>query len=180
MQVVEDVFGDNKEIKKPLSFSKRENKVNKVSSNIAPSGNYSKNFPIVLCDGKRGVAGSWREGWSGWEGVETLEMELTLSKRDANNITISFGHAPDSWVLAPQTVQVWVAKQKKWVDMEQSSVIKDEQHGKQRVNFIISGMEGNLKGKKQKIRITHPSTLPDWHEYKGEKAWLMIDEIRID
>ncbi len=180
LQVVEDLFGDNKELKKPLNISKTENKVRKVSSNIVPSEKYSKEFPSVLCDGKRGVAGRWSEGWSGWEGVEVLEMELTTTKREANSITVSFGHAPDEWVMAPQKVQVWVAKQNKWVDMEQSNDIKDEQHGRQRVGFSIAGMKGKLKGKKQKIRIIHPSTLPDWHEYKGEKAWLMIDEVRID
>lgn len=180
LQVVEDVFGENKEMRKALCVSKKENKVSKVSCNTAPDKRYSKEYPKVLGDGKRGVAGNWREGWNGWEGVKMLEMEVTIQKREVNSINISFGHSPDGWVLAPEKVQIWDAKGKIWVDMEQRSIIKDVHHGRQRVVFGITGKESMIKGRKMKIRIIHPSTLPDWHEYKGEKAWMMIDEIRVD
>lgn len=40
--------------------------------------------------------------------------------------------------------------------------------------------ESGNTSKKMTIRIIHPSTLPDWHTYKGEKAWLMIDEVRAE
>ena len=40
--------------------------------------------------------------------------------------------------------------------------------------------ENGNTSKKMTIRIIHPSALPDWHQHKGQKAWLMIDEVKAE
>ena len=150
-----------------------------VTASTLPSESYDKNFPDVLCDGRHGVAGDYSEGWAGWSGVDTLTLTAKSKRHNIGVISISCCHAPDNWVMLPQKVQIWNARKKEWIDMEQKSLLKDERHGQQRVTFTISNKEAILKSKRQKIRIIHPATLPDWHDYKGKKAWLMIDEIKV-
>ena len=151
-----------------------------VTASTLPSESYDKNFPDVLCDGRHGVAGDYSEGWAGWSGVDTLTLTAKSKRHNIGVISISCCHAPDNWVMLPQKVQIWNARKKEWIDMEQKSILKDERHGQQRVTFTISNKEAILKSKRQKIRIIHPATLPEWHAYKGKKAWLMIDEIKVN
>lgn len=176
LQEIDNLFGENKELEEPLKSSKPKGTLGKIKSSMAPSDRYSKGYPGTMSDGRRGVVGDWAEGWTGWEGVETLEIEFQMSKGSGNGIAVSFGHAPDEWVLAPSQVQIWDPKGKRWLDMDQKNSIKAEQHGRQRILYTSK----IVKSKSQKIRILHTPTLPDWHEHKGEKAWLMIDEIRAD
>ena len=176
LQEIKDVFGDNREIGKALQTTGSKGTASKIKCSVAPSDRYSEGFPTTVSDGRRGIVGDWGEGWTGWDGVETLELEFQMPKRGMKKVAVSFGHAPDEWVLAPYGVQIWDSHGKRWVDMEQTSDIRDEQHGRQRVVFTAR----HTGDKKTKIRILHSPTLPDWHAYKGEKAWLMIDEIRIE
>ena len=48
--------------------------------------------------------------------------------------------------------------------------------------MVFANEEGSglYVGKRVKIRIIHPRVLPGWHAYKGQKAWMMIDEIRAE
>ncbi len=172
-----NAFDKNHLIDKPLEYKKPENAVKTVNVTDPPTAPYNKVFPSTLYDDKHGVAGDWNDGWAGWEGVDTLNMKVKLKKRGIKRLVLSFGHAPDAWVMAPEKVQVWNQRKGEWSDLALTRAIKDERHGRERVVFASD--DGNLTtvGKKIKIRIIHPSTLPDWHTYKGNKAWLMIDEI---
>ena len=64
------------------------------------------------------------------------------------------------------------------------SPVKDGKHGRQSIVYSVhprykTGHKTEQVDKEIKIRIIHPATLPDWHDYKGKKAWLMIDEIKV-
>ena len=187
---IDDVFGRNNLIDEPLTNWETKINVASIISSIAPSEKYRDGFPKALYNGKRGVAGDYSEEWIGWSGVDTLELTVKTSKNNRKNVTISFCHAPDDWVLSPKQVEVWMPSLNRWVACERNTII-DEKHGRQRVIFTqrtpircfvtLEGQENENKNlsKKVRIRIIPPSTLPDWHTYKGEKAWLMIDEIKV-
>ncbi len=136
----------------------------------------------MLHDGRRAVAGDYSEGWAGWSGVDTLTLTVKTKRKNNKIVAISFCHAPDDWVLAPEAVELWMPGQEKWVPLEKTA-IKDERHGRQRVVFRsqrpLKQKPDNLS-KNIKIRIIHPSALPDWHQHKGQKAWLMIDEVKAE
>ncbi len=39
------------------------------------------------------------------------------------------------------------------------------------------------EGKQRKfvrIKLESQGTLPDWHPYAGQKAWLMVDEVTVE
>ncbi len=189
----DDVFDRNSLIDEPLKNWGKKNKKNikSIVSSVAPSDKYSKGFPKTLYDGKRGVAGDYDESWSGWNGIDTLELTVKTRKNNHKIVTISFCHAPDDWVLSPEQVEVWMPSLNRWVACTRST-ITDEKHGRQRVVFThrtpvidYATPEARENGNRDisnrvKIRIIHPATLPDWHQYKGNKAWLMMDEIRTD
>jgi len=184
-----DLFGVNSLVYKPLSVARKANAVRKVAASVAPSKPYDKGMPVLLCDGRRGVAGDWMHDWTGWNGTDTLLLFVKAKNRKFSRLTVSFAHAPNDWVLAPSGVQLYMPDRNKWVDFEVNNIIKDSCNGRQRVSFsirprnvkesIFDGMSARLS-RRQTIRIIHPAILPEWHDYKGKKAWLMIDEVKID
>ena len=177
-----DFFGHNSLVDTPFETKKHSSRVKKITSDLQPDSPYDKDFPTVLHDGRRAVASDYSEGWAGWSGVDTLLLTVKTKRKNNKNVAIGFCHAPDDWVLAPETVEVWMPGQEKWVPL-QKTAIKDERHGRQRVVFRshrpLKQKPDNLS-KNIKIRIVHPASLPDWHTYKGQKAWLMIDEVRTE
>lgn len=178
----DDFFGHNALVEIPFESKKNSSRIKKITSDLQPDSPYDKDFPAVLHDGHRAVAGDYSEGWAGWSGVDTLTLTVKTKRKNNKNVAISFCHAPDDWVLAPEAVEVWMPSQEKWVPL-QKKAIKDERHGRQRVVFRshrpLKQKPDNLS-KNIKIRIVHPSTLPDWHQHKGQKAWLMIDEVKAE
>ena len=172
-------FVENKMLSEPLKRVERANLAKSLKASRKPSGKYGKGFPGVLHDGRHGVAGDWGSGWVGWEGAESVVLEVKTKKRGATNVAVSFGHAPDDWVMMPEKVEVWVPKQKAWVPLTIVNRVKDPRHGRQRVTFALKESGVKIQKSKLKIRITGVGRLPEWHAYKGEKAWLMVDEIRV-
>ena len=188
--VFHDWFGENSHLAKQLKTAKRKNAAKRVRSEVAPDAPYDKGFPKLLTDGRKGVAGDYGEGWAGWSGADTLTMEVRCRTRRAMAISIGTCHAPDDWVLAPERVEWWNPQTERWEACTRTT-ISDYEHGRQRVVFQtdarrgspqgLSGKENGSKGrflpKNLKIRIIHAAVLPDWHPYKGQKAWLMMDEV---
>ncbi len=189
LQVIEDLFGDSKEMREPLLTEKSPSKIKTIHCGTIPDKQYSKGYPTILYDGKRGVAGNWNAGWTGWQGIDTLNITILTSCKHIASVRIGSCHAPDGWVLMPEKVEVWFPDRKEWVPCRKTET-EDLMHGRQRVSYLcfprhkkkrwLGGWKEVSLSKEVKIRIIHPSTLPNWHTYKGEKAWLMIDEVKVD
>lgn len=160
-------------------FKRLEIKTTKFVNN--PHENYCKDYETSLMDGKKGVAGNWSEHWLGFFGDDadfTIELSRPL---DMDYVFVGFGAASNDWVLAPKSV---------WVSVSQDGEIFT---APARVEFpVYNGAvdkkrreDGravlNAKGVKY-IRVVakNHGTLPEWHDFAGEKAWIMLDEIRID
>lgn len=186
----DDYFGYNPLVEKPFESKSRPSGIKKITSSLPPDAPYDKDFFSVFFDGRRAVAGNYSEGWAGWSGIDTLELAIKTKKKNNKNVIIGFCHAPGDWVLAPAKVQIWMPDENSWNDLEQKTKIKDMRDGRQRVTFAtkppnkreraLFRRRAAHQGKTVKIRIIHPATLPDWHAYKGNKAWMMIDEMKVE
>ena len=181
-----DPFRRNSIIDNPLPSTRTSCNVESIESSHIPEEQYGKEYPSVLFDGKRAVPNDYTDGWTGWSGVDTLVLTATTTLQNISEVSVGCCHAPDDWVLLPEKVEIWFPDMKAWVKCNRSSV-RDERHGRQRVVYNCQPkhksrqhrVKNDTLSREVKIRIIHPSTLPDWHAYKGEKAWLMIDEVKV-
>ena len=154
-----------------------------LESTVEPSEKYNTDFPYVLRDGLRGVSGDYVRGWVGFEGVDTVEMKLTLFPDDIlGAIVVGACHSPNDWVIKPLDVQAsWSVDGKKWspwqsLDLQNppADLYNDSRrlryvhrlHKAKAVSFVC-------------LRFICRPTLPIWHPYAGQKSWLMIDEIEL-
>ena len=179
IMIVGDLFGYNALVDKPLATTTRANKVKNVKASTAPTKPYNSAYPQTLFDGKRAVAGDYSHGWMGWNGVDTLTLTVTTTTRKCSTLTIGFCSAPTDWVLAPLCVELWHPGTKRWTPLR-STLSSHRSQNRQRVVFELSPRSKAKLPREVTIRIVHPALLPADHPYGGEKAWLMIDEVRVE
>ena len=149
-----------------------------------PDEPYDMFSDTILFDKKIGNPANFREGWLGYYGNP---MELTIMQKNkkninANTLTLNFAHHPSQWVFMPQKVLVsYSTNGKKYSKPEEVMLPFDptlKENDKARV-CILRHKIPNKKVKYIKIEAQPVEKLPEWHAAAGEKAWLMIDEVKV-
>ena len=147
----------------------------------APYNEYPKR---KLEDGQIGNPANYREGWVGfWGKPLKILCEDYRSFNDSLEITLSFAHHPSQWVFMPQKVLVsYSTNGKKYSKPEEVTLPFDpalKENDKPQV-CILRHKIPNKKVKYIKIEAQPVEKLPEWHPAAGEKAWLMIDEVKLE
>ena len=145
-----------------------------------PNKNYSKNYETALMDARKGVAGNWGEDWLGFNGQDAeFTIELSMPT-DINKLFIGYGVQPNDWVLMPKGIKVSVSTDGVTytnpviADFPVYNNAKDVKRREEAKANI------NVKGVKFiKVYVESYKTLPEWHDYAGENAWIMLDEITV-
>ena len=148
-----------------------------------PAERYGKDADIALMDGKKGASGDWQNDWLGFEGVDMeATIELAVPTK-INTVKIGLGHEPNDWVVWPKGV---------WVSFSSDG---DEFSEWQMAELPVFDRPDKMKGfgriearlrtdgkqwKYVRVKVENQGVLPDWHPYKGQKAWIMVDEVVVE
>jgi beta-galactosidase len=148
-----------------------------------PDAPYNEYPERKLEDGKIGSPADYHEGWVGYFGTPMkIQYETGERKTDSLTVTLSFSHHPSQWVFMPQKVLVsYSTNGKKYSQPEEVALPFDpalKENDKPRV-CILRHKIPNHKVKFIRIEAQPVEKLPEWHAAPGEKAWIMIDEIRV-
>ena len=148
-----------------------------------PEKRYSKDADIALMNGKKGAVDG---NWSDWLGFSGNDVEATVELTEALDITmlkIGFCHDPQRWVFWPKSV---------WVSFSKDGVRYTDWERAEMPVFTAPDRMASLGRLEARARVNHPQVryvrikmenlgvLPEWHPYKGEKAWIMVDEIQVN
>ncbi len=91
------------------------------------------------------------------------------------------GHRPERLGVGPRTVTVeWSVDGNSWsapINATPSNPVADPKSDSKRLKYKAN--LSSVKAQYLRLVIYHPARLPDWHDYKGEPAWLMIDEVEV-
>lgn len=148
-----------------------------------PAERYGKDADIALMDGKKGSPGDWQNDWLGFEGVDMeATIELAVPTK-INTVKIGLGHEPNDWVVWPKGVWVSFSSDgdefSEWQPAELPVFDRpDKMQGFGRVEARL-----RTTGKQWKyvrVKVENQGVLPDWHPYKGQKSWIMVDEMTIE
>lgn len=157
-----------------------------------PSKKYSAGFPEAFYDGRLGIAGNYSESWMGFSGRDSIILTIELDEPvTLQQASIGFCHSGNDWVVQPKHVSVQWSRNgtrfSPWQEMEPVRPVVNEQKESRRVMLrrTFLGRQGLFHPaearsvKYLRIKIECQPTLPEWHEFSGEPAWLMIDEITV-
>lgn len=146
-----------------------------------PHVNYSKNKETALMDSKKGVVGNWSEDWIGFYGKDA-EFTIELSKpTDINKLFVGYAINPNEWVLMPKEISIATSNDgENFTEFVKASspvyVNSNDVKRREEARAVL-----NVKDVKYiKVKVETYKQLPDWHDYAGEDAWIMLDEIRIE
>ena len=144
---------------------------------------YSYRYPgsgeQTVIDGFKGSV-NHRDGfWQGYHGND-IEIILDLRKKQPiKSISSTYLLNPRSWIFLPEYVEYALSDDgKKWHSINEKynpAGQRSEEAVIQPFGFGFPGTEARFI----RVRAKNIGTCPDWHEGKGEKAWIFIDEISV-
>ena len=157
--------------------------VTDVAGAQPPAAQYGQGYPTVLTDGRRAVPGDWRHGWVGYDGADTVTLTLTLKEPSLlAEVSTGIGHSPTDWVVKPLDVEVcWSKDSLTWSPWQSLDLPHPPQNlytDSRRLRYQLTPAKAKVV-RYVRLRYSCRPTLPPWHPYAGEKAWLMIDEIEL-
>ena len=166
-----------------FNFTAREGEGPSVRSLNKPTAPYDKNADILL-DQRIGNPANFHEGWVGyWGKPMKIQYKTGASPSDFPAITMSFAHHPAQWIFLPQKVTVsYSTNGKKFSQPEEVALPFDptlQENEKPRV-CLLRHRISRRNVKYIRIEAQPVDQLPAWHPAAGEKAWIMIDEIKVD
>ena len=148
-----------------------------------PAERYGKDADIALMDGKKGASGDWQNDWLGFEGIDMeATIELAVPTK-INMVKVGLCHEPNDWVMWPKSV--WVSFSKDGQEFTEWQMAElpvfdrpDKMKGFGRIEARLR--TDGKQWKYVRVKVENQGILPEWHPYKGQKAWIMVDEVSIE
>ena len=147
---------------------------------VKPSDKHKDDAGKLLIDHLKGEP-DFRSG--NWVAFRESRMECLLhfsTPVPVQSITLSSLIDASSYIMPPQSVEVWGGNEEK--NMKLLSRLVPEQPAKA-MGSIMKGFECKFNTttvKYIKIIGNPVAKLPAWHPGKGEKAWIFVDEILVN
>jgi len=149
----------------------------KISCTPPPDPKYTGMGPQILTNGVRGTE-DYKINWLGWEDQDA-EIILDLdSITKISEINISTLHLPDVWILHPASILCMISND--GINYTNIDILKSDTELRYKTD--IKAFTFNIKtGKTRYIKfmLYGVKKLPQWHAYKGSKAWMFVDEITV-
>ena len=164
---------------KGFSFNKAT--VRPITLRNKPDTRYTFNGAVTLVDGQKGYKQSYRTGtWLGFLG-DDLDATITLDKETPiSSVSVDMFVNTRGNLFFPKSVIVEVSdngKDFRKVYTEKYPDVKE--HEKPNIKTLkVSFSE--VKANYIRVVLENMANVPDWHEKKGAKAYLILDEIVVE
>ncbi|MFZ4413175.1 MAG: DUF4838 domain-containing protein [Bacteroidales bacterium] len=142
-----------------------------------PDPKYTGMGPQLLTNGVRGSE-DYKINWLGWEDQDAEIIVDLDSVRKINEINISTLHMPDVWILHPSSIVCMTSSDgQNYQFMEEQKPDPELQYKTDIKTFTFKLKDNQCRY--LKMKLTGVKKLPQWHAYKGSKAWIFVDEITV-
>ncbi len=158
------------------------NFIESVAFENRPNTPYNKNMETILFDGEFGNTADLEKGWLGFSDSDFVAVVKFVRPIDLKTVMLTFAHDPENWAFAPKTIEVYYSSDSvNYSGPYQSEYLFDAENEKENVSQTVhSAVSVNKHGVKYiKIVARSIERIPAWHQAKGLRPWIMIDEIQI-
>lgn len=150
-------------------------KVAKINS--VPHKDYKADGATTLSDGQIGDADNFREG--SWVGFKENKFEATFQfdkQTSITEITLLYNRNLGSYIMPPKEIEIWGGESEATLKLiKKFSPAQPTKYEPNKVEAIFTSI--NIPYAVYKIIATPLGKLPDWHNGKGEKSWVMVSEV---
>lgn len=146
-----------------------------------PDENYAGNGGNTLIDNNGGFAESSNKNWMGFK-TDTVQMVIELKNISAvKQVLLHFLQDESRWIFLPERINLyaWDDKKKRYNFLNNDLPFTGTASaGSNNIHRIISTGK-KIKTDKLLVQIITLRKIPEWHEAKGNHAWMFIDELKV-
>jgi uncharacterized membrane protein len=141
-----------------------------------PDSNYKLNGAWSLLDGKKGDMNNIRENWLGFHGVPcevsfSFDMPMPFTE-----IVVSTLKKTGPHILPPDHIELWAGNDS--LKLKKISSIVPLQPKKYEADKIEAQVLNNDAAYRYyRIKVFPVKALPKWHDSRGKKVWIFLDEV---
>ncbi|MFC2102713.1 family 20 glycosylhydrolase [Bacteroidota bacterium] len=141
---------------------------------------YPSSGPGALTDGIRGNTNHRDGRWQGYLGTD-IEVIIDLGKEmPVRSVSTTFLQNSRSWIFAPSIVEFSLSSNgKKWHSIYEKRSPLPEKTEEILIQPFSNAYPLDAKARYIKVKAYSRGDCPDWHEGKGEKCWIFLDEIVV-
>ncbi len=148
-----------------------------VTCKPMPNEKYTGSGTGMLTNAVRGTD-DYKINWLGWQ-AQDVEIVVDLENVTAvKEITLSSLQFPKSWIIHPSQVSCAISSDGVgYTNVGTVASNTDLQQEPMMKNFTFK--IADAKARYIKLNAVATKTLPAWHSYFGNPAWLFIDEVVV-
>jgi predicted alpha-1,2-mannosidase len=141
---------------------------------------YSANGSVSLIDGIYGDT-DWRKG--NWLGFQNQDFECVIdlkNKKDIYYLSLNCLQDSRSWILMPTQINFYTSNDNKkftLIDSIENFITPDNEDVQ--VKKYEKQLPKSVNARYIKIIAKNYGKLPEWHQGKGDNAFIFVDEIEI-
>jgi len=133
-----------------------------------------------LTDGIRGTTNHRDGHWQGFLGSD-VDVIIDLGKEiSVRSVSATFLQNSRSWIFAPSMVEFSLSSDgKKWHSVYEKRNPLPEKSEEALIQPFSTAYPLNSTARYIKVNAFSRGNCPDWHEGKGEKCWIFLDEVVV-
>ena len=143
---------------------------------LPPDKSYTAQKEATLFDSKKGEPGNFREGFIGMKENHFEILCGFATAKPVQEILVSTLRNTGSYIMPPERLELWAGQDS--VNLKKINQITPIQPSKHEYNKIeLQRLPVTGSYKYFRIKVFNVQKLPNWHDGKGQKGWVFIDEI---
>ena len=162
------------------AFYKKQYTPEKVELIHPPDPKYAGKESITLFDGRKGEPFLLKRDWLGYQDQPFIAiLEFGNQPPLVNHITLSYGKMIRSHIMPPQRVEIWGGNDRQSMQrLQQITLTQPGNYQKNSVEGIDIAFDP-AQHRVYKVIAQPVKKLPEWHNAKGEKGWVFVDELFV-
>ncbi len=163
-----------------MAFYKASYKIDSIWTIQPPDPQYKSIGAPILTDGKKGDRNTRSGKWLGYRGYPMESILLFNEPKSISSITISTLIDTRGYIMPPAQIEIWAGNTSDKLHLIKK--ITPEQPMKDlpgSLKFFTLSFNP-IKEKYFKVVVFPIMKLPRWHNGKGDRGWIFVDEIFVN
>ncbi len=156
-----------------IEFFKKGMPIEKIKWITTYDNKYSGQGENTLINASKATSNFGNKEWLGFDTIAVAAFNFE-KKKFVKTLKIGYLNDPSSWIFPPKEVTLFTSYDGVTFDKINVKLEALPQSNSAKMEQLI--IEINKEFQFAKIEVQNVDKIPEWHEGKGKKAWLFMDE----
>jgi hypothetical protein len=158
-------------------FIKRKHRPLSIALEKPPSPKYPGRGSLTLMDGKT-ATNTNKKDYIGYEGEHMTAIIDYGKSIDIDTIKVHCLENNGSWIFLPKSIQAWGSEDGvNYAPLATQSYPVNTKYEPVRGHYLSLKLKKTAMARYVKVKVESILKNPQWHNNRGEKCWIYVDEI---